>query len=669
MKKLLIFAFAAVCAAALALSCQKEPSIEITPKDSKIVTLTCAFPKLTDARGTKVSLATDGKTEWEVGDKIVIFGQPSSEDESKRVVHEIIASDITNPEIASFSVDLSGLTPENSTDNNEFAHAYNVLFPYSEGLQYYYGTGKSNYGRARFQNTNQLLLAGYVSDDLTSIVLNPITAAITFSVSGDFDSYIFSGRNGTEVVGYSNLAVEMNSTSAPKYRQKYNNGGTTGAQTSITGSVNGNGTAVNYIFLPVNAQRSGSSPDYSYDVNSERGANVVYLPDGFTIQFRKSGVVTKYITSSAPLILRPGEMINLSTLPSGSMHDYVAPTTHGNKIGVTVGTATDLSADASANCYMIDGSTVAANAQFKFKAQKGKGGALITDFNTAEDNDVVVLWETKNTTTAPTSGDIIAAVDYDMQEGEDAYIVFKMPATITPGNALIAAKNSAGEIVWSWHIWIPETTVTDVDAGFAATSKLMDRNLGALVAVPGGTTTTPTTAYGLYYQWGRKDPFYDSTIKGAPGSAISVGTTAITTEEAIQNPSKYIYLEGVNWNSSNISTLWNDSGKTSFDPCPPGYRVPVYDAVKDLWIKTDTNWTHDATYKYFYFSTTSSYFPLPGYINGGSCNLSGSGAREMIWSATASSSDSASGALIRDNAYNNVKLHKAAGASVRCVAE
>lgn len=31
----------------------------------------------------------------------------------------------------------------------------------------------------------------------------------------------------------------------------------------------------------------------------------------------------------------------------------------------------------------------------------------------------------------------------------------------------------------------------------------MDRNLGAA-----GTTAGGTDAYGMYYQWGRKDPFY-----------------------------------------------------------------------------------------------------------------------------------------------------------------
>ena len=316
MKKVIILV--AILSIAALFSCQRVNEDVIPEREHDIHTLSVRFPEMRDQNGTKVSLATTGKTQWEVGDKLVIFGQPSSSDATKRIVHEIVAGDITNPEVAVFDVDFSGLTPENSTDNGEFAHEYNVIYPYTEGQQYYYNTGKYNYGRARFQNTNQLLLAGYVSDDLSSIKLSPVTAAITFSVSGDFDSYIFSGKAGDEVVGYSNLAVEMNSSSAPKYRQKYKTGGTSGPLTSISGSVNGDGTAVNHIFLPVNARKNGAS----YDLESERYADVVYLPNGFTIQFLKDGVIKKYISSSAPLVMQPGHMINLGVLPAGKLHDY-----------------------------------------------------------------------------------------------------------------------------------------------------------------------------------------------------------------------------------------------------------------------------------------------------------------------------------------------------------
>jgi len=324
MKKVILILVASLSVAAL-FSCQRVKEEVIPEGKPDIHTLSVRFPEMTDQNGTKVSLATTGKTQWEVGDKLVIYGNPSSSNASKRVVHEIVAGDITNPEVAVFDVDFSGLDAQADSDPSGHYYPYTVAYPYTDGQPYYVSTGSGNYGRSRFQNTNQLLMAGNVSDNKSSIVLNPLTAAITFSVSGDFDSYIFSGKAGTEVVGYSNLVVEGNrrSLGEGKYRQKYKaDGGTSGPLTSISGSVNGDGTAVNHIFLPVNAERKGSSPAYTYDTESVRYANVVYLPNGFTIQLLKDGVITKYVSSSAPLVIKPGHMINLGVLPAESIHDY-----------------------------------------------------------------------------------------------------------------------------------------------------------------------------------------------------------------------------------------------------------------------------------------------------------------------------------------------------------
>jgi hypothetical protein len=220
------FCLAYFCVAALALSCEKSIDVnqvkdaEVTPQLTKV---SCEFPKMTDQNGTKVSLATTGKTQWEEGDKIVIYGNPSSSDATKRIVHEIAAADITNPEVAVFDVDFSDLDVQYNSGSEGTYYPYTVAYPYTDGQPYYLSTGNNNYGRSRFQNTNQLLMAGHVSDDNSSIVLNHLTAAITFSVSGDFDSYTFSGAAGTEIVGYSTLVVEMNrrSLGEGQYRQSY----------------------------------------------------------------------------------------------------------------------------------------------------------------------------------------------------------------------------------------------------------------------------------------------------------------------------------------------------------------------------------------------------------------------------------------------------------------
>lgn len=646
-----------VALAVVAVACKKNNDSEISPEGRNLITLTCAYPALNADDATKVMLSpSSGVAQWQVGDKIVIFGKPSSSS-SARVVHEIVAEDITDPTVAVFSVDLNGLTAD-----SDCTHDYNVAYPYTEGQQFYYSSGYGA-GRARFQNTNQVLLAGYI--DGTSIVLNNITAAIAFKVDpAEFDSFIFKGANGDEVVGYTNLLVEMNSSDAPKYRQKYNeSNGSAGPQTSISADFAADGSAI--VFLPVN------NPD------TARGANQVSLPNGFTIQLIKDGVVTKYITSTAAVTLSPGHIINLGMLPSESMHDYVVPTTHSNTIGVDMSTATDLSASATANCYIVDGSVAAnAGASFKFKAAKGKGGAVLTTINTDDDaNDVVVLWETKNTSTAPEKGDIIAAVDYDLQSGDDAYIVFKMPATITPGNALIAAKDAGDNILWSWHIWVPETEIATVDAGFAAAGTIMDRNLGALIAMP--TDGANVKALGMYYQWGRKDPLCGTKIQGTPSSAMRqyVSGAAADYDTSIQNPTVFYYIEGSNWLSTNVTTLWDEGEgkKTQYDPCPPGYKVPVFDATYPMWNKDGaafgTNWTWDGSNAYAKYSSATAAFPLGGYLNGIGQGESGFGSRAEVWSATPASSSRGNGMLLRDSAYNANNPYKSQGGNVRCVAE
>ena len=203
------------------------------------------------------------------------------------------------------------------------------------------------------------------------------------------------------------------------------------------------------------------------------------------------------------------------------------------------------------------------------------------------------------------------------------YLTFKVDKNyIDEGNALVAVKNSAGTILWSWHIWV--TDMMSNSSGFAPV------NLGycdgikstvypqrtyyvrAAQTETGGLTTTSVlikeTAYSVtgsaspyntYYQWGRKDPLRvgkysnDGTTNSA---ALGVG---------IQNPTTY-YSKNDNWNAVYFKNadgnsgsnrwdyplnLWNSSTgnpyssnqyqsgdqavtKTIYDPCPSGYKVP-----------------------------------------------------------------------------------------------
>ena len=237
--------------------------------------------------------------------------------------------------------------------------------------------------------------------------------------------------------------------------------------------------------------------------------------------------------------------------------------------------ASDLSAFGTANCYMVSTAGV-----YKFPAVQGNNAVSVGAASTAE-----VLWESFGTSTVPSVGDLIKSVSYS-----DGYMIFQTADTFKEGNAVIAAKDASGKILWSWHIWLTDEPQECVYANGAGT--MMDRNLGATSATPGDVG-----AIGLLYQWGRKDPFLGSSsinssveaastlVWPASQSSSSVGTL----EYAVEHPTTFITYNSRNhdWlytgNSYADTTRWS-SQKTVYDPCPAGWRVP--DGGNDgVWVR------------------------------------------------------------------------------------
>lgn len=213
-------------------------------------------------------------------------------------------------------------------------------------------------------------------------------------------------------------------------------------------------------------------------------------------------------------------------------------------------TFTDLSASGTANCYLIQGA-----GDYKFKSVIGNSDATVGNVKTVE-----VLWESFGTDEMPNVGDLIASVSY-----KDGYIRFSTPETFRDGNAVIAAKNSKGIILWSWHIWCAEEgwqeQVYYNDAG-----TMMDRNIGATSATPG-----EVGALGLMYQWGRKDPFMGSASISSNMLAVSTSAWSITSGGSIANAEANPMIF---YTSMRLPDVCWTSSKTVYDPCPAGWRVP-----------------------------------------------------------------------------------------------
>lgn len=239
------------------------------------------------------------------------------------------------------------------------------------------------------------------------------------------------------------------------------------------------------------------------------------------------------------------------------------------------------------------------------------------------------------------------------------------------GNAVIAGYNASNEIVWSWHIWVNNSSPAQLSRAVPYTTYQWDKNgiypdkprvkrqsvmacnLGALADEPGDN---PQKTYGLWYQWGRKDPFpggkesyhvygyeyvsdYIIPVYDHTGSPIKMTTTIGTGElfqtlltnstigtidYVIQHPTHLLYTQTTevinegDWLWVHNDKLWggtpfaeannvfqidedsylSDNGATDksiFAPCPAGWMIPPI----DMWLgftKTGLN-VNDATYE------------------------------------------------------------------------
>ena len=335
----------------------------------------------------------------------------------------------------------------------------------------------------------------------------------------------------------------------------------------------------------------------------------------------------------------------------------------------------DLSSVYTANCYIVSEA-----GGYKFAAAEGNSTTSVGSVSVAE-----TLWESFGTSTAPAVGDLIKDVTYN-----DGYIAFQTADTFKEGNAVIAAKDASGNILWSWHIWF-----TDQPQGqeyYNNAGVMMDRNLGATSAEPGDVG-----ALGLLYQWGRKDPFLGfssissrtiakSTITWP--SAVSTSSSRGTVSYVIANPTTFVYASSSphDWHySSRDNTLWttSDKDKSIYDPCPVGWRVPD-GGSNGVWStalgssSTYYDGTYDSTNEGMNFSgkfgsDQTIWYPASGYRYGNGGSLSGVGNNGFCWSASPNSSNSYYSYVLYFNSDGFVNPSscdfRAYGQSVRCLQE
>ena len=305
----------------------------------------------------------------------------------------------------------------------------------------------------------------------------------------------------------------------------------------------------------------------------------------------------------------------------------------------------NLSRMGCANCYMVH---MAGDYTFKTRHID----------NTPINNIAKVDWLWVSKVEGQNGNALISNISY-----ADGTVSFT--ASEHEGNALLAAFDSTGNIVWSWHIWMTDKPeVFDYQNNIIPQSNgqtdgyyCMDRNLGATDATALGGYET----FGLYYQWGRKDPFVgDATEERARdvqnggwmnvtapfgnSSSLTVCNSAYTqaawsatatsaaigsieyatanpmtflTGDPTSNKADWLNLNNLGAEKNNIiydadKSLWRPFQKSNYDPCPVGYQVPR----KAMWVSLlSTNCVH-TEYKGFVNTTDSGqsvWYPSAGY--------------------------------------------------------
>lgn len=237
------------------------------------------------------------------------------------------------------------------------------------------------------------------------------------------------------------------------------------------------------------------------------------------------------------------------------------------------------------NCYMVaPGGRVDIPTEnvYKIWAQQAEFGNI-----PIPDGDVTaeLVWQDEQGVIADEGITVVNA-----SERERAYLQIK---TAKEGNAVIGMKVN-GEIYWSWHIWCTdyEPNVTEGQQSFKGYI-WMDRNLGA--AYNSYHEEGGVRIKGLLYQWGRKDPFVpaigwennepDQPLYNSTGEKVTLSREVVSEVNNFLNsvhhpltfyasPTSYLWYSSARTEAN--SFLWNSQsgGKTPFDPCPAGWRVP-----------------------------------------------------------------------------------------------
>ena len=220
---------------------------------------------------------------------------------------------------------------------------------------------------------------------------------------------------------------------------------------------------------------------------------------------------------------------------------------------------------------------------------------------------VAALWEIAEAGTELTPGSVI---DSPVLNGNEITVTAKEGR----GNALVVLKDANDVILWSWHIWVVDGLADLTFSETARKTTIHNMNLGATqnsLYWASDKKYTNQEAIGLYYQYGRKDPFVmpkslsrktaspyltgkdltrrverdeddNNRANGRVDWAIKNPDARILRSKSTQNVRSAIGFSNWTYAADDLKKYWHSTEKTIYDPCPKGYKVPDYDAFADF---------------------------------------------------------------------------------------
>lgn len=503
--------------------------------------------------GDRTTTNSYAEINWSEGDAICLFYNGDNGAESSRFVTQ-----------------QQGHTADFPGDVEPQGSVFLGLYPYDQSASADLGSSSilttipsSQYAYSGKFDPNALLAVGK-SSDWKQMAFYNVCSGLCFTLKdgGTYSQIVLRGNNSEKIAGAMN--VSLSNPASP------------------VASPATQGAASEVFIIPAKGATFAAGTEYY--IMLKPGT----FSKGFSVDFYKSGESNPSVTRTctAPVEFKRGVFACITQIDKD-----------GKLAAIREGT--NLAANGEpANCYIVS-----YPGSYKFPLVAGND----PEHTLTNVTNVAVLWETDNTAGTQTVGSIIKS-NVAWNRG---FVYFDTPSTLKDGNALIAAYHG-NTIVWSWHIWVcsgynAQSTSQTLQGKNKA---MMDRNLGALSASAGNAL-----ANGLFYQWGRKDPFpgtVEVTVSSSNGAGTFMATTlgsglktaassasTGTVDYVVAHPDTFLTSTDGYWLKDAVNSLWGIerannvevASKSIYDPCPSGWKVPrarvmsgtSHDITEEAW--------------------------------------------------------------------------------------